>query len=184
VEAPLMLMAWPTPALFHEGDAELDILADLLDGGLLCGPLRYKHKLVSTCRAHQQSRHHDGTFWIEAELTSGSSPDKVREVVDEALERIRRSAPTVFTVEVAKLNCVSHLMFRSEPLAGRSAAFLAYDRSAGDPSFFDRDVARYRGLVPGDIQRAAGLLEPQRRVIEIVTPKPEAPPAGRLVSVE
>jgi zinc protease len=54
---------------------------------------------------------------------------------------------------------------------GKGDQLNAYNVFLGDPDSFDRDLARYRGASATSLQRAAGRLTPERRVVLSVVPK-------------
>jgi hypothetical protein len=70
------------------------------------------------------------------------------------------------------------LLLRSESLSGRGSSFLGYARQTDDPGFLPRDLARYAAVDAAALQRAAGLLSRNYRVVATVVPTTGAPASG------
>jgi zinc protease len=84
----------------------------------------------------------------------------------------------------------SHFVFRLQTIGGfggKSDQLNAYNVFLGEPSYFDRDLARYRRVTAGDIRRvAAAWLRPDARVALSVVPRGRrelALPGSRPVTV-
>jgi len=55
---------------------------------------------------------------------------------------------------------------------GKSDQLNAYNVFKGDPSYFDRDLARYRDVTPGSMRQAASrYLDPSARVTLSIVPR-------------
>ncbi len=185
VELPRVSVTWSSPAAFAPGDAELDVLAHVLSAGKtsrLYKKLVYDMQVAQSVSAHQASQDLGSMFEITVMLKKGRDPSEALHVVDEELERLRNEAPSTAEIERGKTQLVSHLVFEMEKLGSRADAFNAYLQRAGDPRYFDRDVARYTGVTPEAVQRATSGLAVDQRVVTVVRPVKGAPRAGRLVS--
>ena len=120
-------------------------------------------------------------FEITVELRPGKSPDEALRLVDEELARLRSLPPSVEELERARTRLLANLVTRSEPLAQRADMLNRDNQLTGDPSFLEKNAARYRALSAASLQQAVvSHLPDDRRVVAIVTPTPGAPRAGRL----
>ncbi|WP_437984945.1 M16 family metallopeptidase [Sorangium sp. So ce117] len=185
VELPRVTISWVTPPSFAPGDAELDLVANVLASGKtsrLYKKLVYDLQIAQDVFAFQQSSQLASTFQITATLKKGKSPEQALKLIDAELERLRKAPPTQDEHDRAQAKVLSELVFSMEQVTARANAINNYNQLTGDPGYFPRDVARYEKATAADLQKATADLLPQgRRVIALVTPKAGAPKAGRLV---
>jgi zinc protease len=184
VELARVMMVWPTPPHFAPGDAELDLLSQVLSDGRtsrLYKRLVYDLKLAQDVWAAQGSRALGSQFEIGVNLRKGADVDKVLAVLDEEIEKVRAGAPTSDELERAKTSSIAPLVFGLESLTSRANLLNQYNQSAGDPAFLQKDVARYQRATGEDVRRVAEQsLVKDARVVVVVKPTPGAPRAGRL----
>ncbi|XXT21893.1 pitrilysin family protein [Sorangium sp. So ce429] len=185
VELPRLTISWVTPSSFAPGDAELDLVANVLSSGKtsrLYKRLVYDLQIAQDVFAGQQSSQLASTFQITATLKKGKSPEQALKLIDAELEKLRKAPPTQDEHDRARAKLLSDLVFSMEQVTARANAINNYNQLAGDPGYFPKDVARYETATAADLQKATADFLPQgRRVIALVTPKPGAPKAGRLV---
>ncbi|WP_437799610.1 M16 family metallopeptidase [Sorangium sp. So ce693] len=185
VELPRVTISWVTPPSFAPGDAELDLVANVLASGKtsrLYKKLVYDLQIAQDVFAFQQSSQLASTFQITATLKKGKSPEQALKLIDAELDRLRKAPPTQDEHDRAQAKVLSELVFSMEQVTARANAINNYNQLTGDPGYFPKDVARYEKATAADLQKATADLLPQgRRVIALVTPKPGAPKAGRLV---
>ncbi|WP_437929421.1 pitrilysin family protein [Sorangium sp. So ce291] len=185
VELPRLTISWVTPPSFAPGDAELDLVGNVLSSGKtsrLYKRLVYDLQIAQDVFAGQQSSQLASTFQITATLKKGKSPEQALKLIDAELEKLRKAPPTQDEHERARAKLLSDLVFSMEQVTARANAINNYNQLAGDPGYFPKDVARYETATAADLQKATADFLPQgRRVIALVTPKPGAPKAGRLV---
>ncbi|WP_437308822.1 M16 family metallopeptidase [Sorangium sp. So ce388] len=185
VELPRLTISWVTPPSFAPGDAELDLVANVLSSGKtsrLYKRLVYDLQIAQDVFAGQQSSQLASTFQITATLKKGKSPEQALKLIDAELEKLRKAPPTQDEHDRARAKLLSDLVFSMEQVTARANAINNYNQLAGDPGYFPKDVARYETATAADLQKATADFLPQgKRVIALVTPKPGAPKAGRLV---
>ncbi|NUO82734.1 insulinase family protein, partial [candidate division KSB1 bacterium] len=183
VELPRVQMTWATPPIFAPGDAELDLVAQVLATGKtsrLYKRLVYDLQIAQDVWAGQQSSQLASMFEIMVTLRKGKSPEQALKIVDEELDKLRKAPPSADEIERARARTVSGLVFQMERVTGRANALNSYNQLAGDPGYFPKDVARYERATEADLRRAAAdLLPAGRRVVTVVKPTPGAPKAGR-----
>ena len=84
IELPRIYLAWPTPALFADGDADLDLLSEVLAGGKssrLHRALLHDRELATDGAAGQESREISGLFTIAATAAPGAALSEIEAVV-------------------------------------------------------------------------------------------------------
>ena len=188
VELARLIITWPTPAHFKPGDAELDLVAEVLSSGKtsrLYKRLVYDLQIAQDVSAYQGSSQLGSLFEVAVTLKKGKQPEEVLKLVDEELAKLRAAPPTDDELARAKAKSLSALIFDAEKITSRANAFNQYAQSTGDPGFFAKDLARYERLTAPDLQKAAkDYLPADKRITTIVIPTAGAPRAGRLVQVK
>jgi len=186
VELGRVQMSWVTPPFFAPGDAELDLLAQVLATGKtsrLYKRLVYDLQIAQDVWAGQASSQLASVFEIGVTLKKGKPHDQALKIIDEELDRLRKEPPTADELERARSRTLSDMVFDMERVTARADALNRYNHMLGDPGAFPKDVARYEKAAVADVQRAAvDLLPAGRRVVTVVRPTKGAPKAGRLVT--
>jgi zinc protease len=80
VDRPRLYLAWRTPALFADGDAALDVAADVIAGGKtsrLYRTLVHERRLALDVSAGQQSRELEGFFQLAATAAPGQTLEAI-----------------------------------------------------------------------------------------------------------
>ena len=179
------LQAWNTVAYFAPGDAELDLLANVLGGGKssrLYRRLVLELKLAQSVSAVHISRLLGGTFEITYVPLQGHTLAELETVINQELENLRTKPVEPAELERARNEIKTDLVRGLETLQGLAGHLLTYDVFAGDPAFLDRDLGRYQAATPEILQKwSARILRNQARVTIDVEPNSSAPIMGRLV---
>ncbi|OFW20865.1 MAG: hypothetical protein A3G21_18955 [Acidobacteria bacterium RIFCSPLOWO2_12_FULL_66_21] len=178
VELPRLYMAWHSPALYAEDDAELDLVADVLAGGKtsrLYRTLVFEERIATEVAASQNSREIGGFFQIVATAAPGRTLAELERAIARELNGLIEQGPNAGEIERCLAQAEAHFVYRLQTIGGfggKSDQLNAYNTFLGDPGFFDRDLARYRRVMRSDLQRAAARwLRPASRVLLSVIPK-------------
>ena len=161
VELPRIYMAWHSPAMFAEGDAEMDLLADLLANGKtsrLYRTLVYGRRIALDVSAFQNSRELGSFFLLVATAAPGAALADIAAAIDQELALLVDKGPTEAEMERAEASAESHFMFRLQTVGGfggKSDQLNAYNVFRNDPGFFARDLARYREASAASVREAA-----------------------------
>jgi zinc protease len=173
VQLPRLFLAWHTPALLKPGDAEMDVVSNLLSGGKnsrLYKRLVYDLQIAQDVNAVQQSQALDSNFMIIATARPGQSLEKIQAVIDEELDKLRTTAPEQREVTRA-LNQIEANFYRSMErvggFGGKANQLNSYYKAAGTPDYFQKDLDRYRALTPADIKAAIEKYLPKDRRVEL-----------------
>jgi zinc protease len=176
VDRPRLYLAWRTPALFDEGDAALDVAADVIAGGKtsrLYRTLVHERRLALDASAGQQSRELEGFFQLAATAAPGQTLAAIDEVIVEALGELAAKGPTDAEVERALAQAEANFVYRLQTVggfSGKSDQLNAYNVYRGDPGSFDADLARYTRLSVADVRDACRMLATAPRVALSVVP--------------
>jgi zinc protease len=175
VELPRLYHAWHSPALFVEGDAELDLVADVLAGGKtsrLYRRLVYEQRLATEVAASQNSREIGSFFQLVATAAPGRPLADLDSAIAEEIQRFIDEGPTPVEMERSRAQAEAHFVFRLQTVGGfggKGDQLNAYNVFRGDPGYFDRDLERYREATPASLQRmAARFLAPGRVALSVV----------------
>jgi zinc protease len=179
--------------MFEPGDAELDLLADLLANGKtsrLYRTLVYEQRIALDVSAYQSSRELTSFFLIAATAAPGRTLPEIASVIDRELLAISQGGPTASEMERATAQVEAHFMYRMQTVGGfggKSDQLNAYNVFRGDPAFFTTDVARYQNATRESVQQAAArTLRFDERVALSVVPRGQlalALPGSEPVSV-
>jgi zinc protease len=178
VELPRLYLAWHSPALFAEDDAELDLVAEVLASGKtsrLYRALVYDQRIATEIAASQNSRESGGYFQIIATAAPGRTLQDVDRAIARVLDTLVMEGPTAPEMERCLAQAEANFMYRLQTVGGfggKSDQLNAYNIFIGDPGFFERDLERYHRVTPESIRSAAGrMLRPQARIALSVVPK-------------
>ena len=177
VELPRLYLAWHSPSLFADDDAELDLVADLLSSGKtsrLYRSLVYEQRIATEIAASQNSREAGGFFQVAATAAPGRTLAELDRAISNEIAALASTGPTPPEMERALAQAEAHFIFRLRTVGGfggKSDQLNAYNVFLGDPGFFELDLARYRNVTPDGLTRAAAeWLRRDRRVALSVVP--------------
>ena len=178
VELPRLYMAWHSPALFAEGDAELDLVAEVLSSGKtsrLYRALVYEQRIATEVAASQNSREAGSFFQIVATAAPGHTLAEIERAIVKELSNLIDKGPTAAELERCLAQAEAHFLFRLQTVGGfggKSDQLNAYNTFLGDPGYFEQDLRRYRSATAELLrQMAARYLPPTRRVVLSVVPR-------------
>ncbi len=175
VKLPKIIMAWHSPKHFGQGDAELDLLAEVLQDGKasrLYKALVYDHPLAQDVTAEQHSQDLSSYFTVEAIAQPGVSLDALEQAIDAELAKVRKDPIAPEELARAKNQFETGFVARLESVPARAMMLNQYQQSVGDPGYAQQDLARYSGATVASVQAAAvKFLDPGARVILRVVPR-------------
>lgn len=161
VELPRIYIAWITPPIFSQGDADCDLAARILGGGKssrLYRKLVYDRRIAQDTVAHQYSLALGSVFTIEATCKPGVEPRQVEDAIWEELAEFSRNGPTEAELERAGNTIESHIIRALENLGGFGGVadrLNQYNHFLGDPGYLPRDIGRYRSATLESLRRLA-----------------------------
>ena len=178
VKLPKVVMAWHTPAQFAPGDADLDLLASILQEGKasrLYKSLVYDKKLAQEVGAAQYSSELGSLFVVEAIARPGVTLAKVEEAIDAEIAKLREKRVTREELDRARNQYETAFVSRLESTAARASLLNQYETFRGDPGYAEKDLQRYRNVTAQSLQHyAQTMLDLGARGIIHVVPAGEA----------
>ena len=181
VQLPRLYLAWLTPRHLEPGDAEMDVVADVLAGGKnsrLYKRLVYDMQIAQDVNAFQGSAALASSFQIVATARPGHTVAELQKVIDEEVQKLQREDPTPREVERSVNQIEASFYNRMERLGGfggKADQINGYYTETGDPDWFNEDLNRYRGVSASDISAAAAQYLPLDRRVELIV-EPEKKP--------
>lgn len=174
---PLIRMQYLTPSLFQPGDAEMDILADILAGGehgRLNKALMRENQLAVSVSAYQQSMEQQSIFTIDVLLNDPKLEKDALAAIDKVLLGLKSNPPSKKEVERAQNLILTDFYFGLQEFGGhmgKAEALQSYNRYTKDPGFISKDVKRYQSVNSLTLTDTAQkyLLTKERKVL-IATP--------------
>jgi len=181
VELPRLYFAWLTPAMFADGDADLDLATDLLANGKtsrLYRRLVFEQRIATDVSASQNSREIAGYAQITATAAPDHALDEIEAVIVDEIARLAAEGPTDDEIDRGRVQAEAQFVFRLQTIGGfggKSDQLNAYNVFLGDPAYFDRDLERYHAVTASSLRQAvARYLDPLRRVTLSIVPRGRA----------
>jgi zinc protease len=178
VELPRLYLGWHSPAMFADGDAELDVIADVLAHGKtsrLYRSLVYEKRVATDVSAYQHSRELGGMFQMSCTAAAGVALAELDAAMRSAVSQIATAGPTAAELERALAQTEAQFIYRLQTIGGfggKSDQLNAYNTYLGDPGYFDRDRQRYVNVTsPGAAAAARRWLEDTPFVSLSVVPR-------------
>ncbi|MCB9593959.1 MAG: insulinase family protein [Sandaracinaceae bacterium] len=178
-------VAWPTPALFDDGDAALDVLSELLverrESPLFAGLV--ESGIALDLNARQYSHDHGSVFVIAAVPARGHTTDECLAAIDAAMEQVRRQPFDAEAVERARGDWARVVRLDAEDLGAR-LGLLAASRGGYVPTV-EHERDRYLAVDADAVARVVrDWLPADRRLVLVGRADPLAPPGAQIVSDE
>jgi zinc protease len=176
VELPRVYMAWPTPAMFSDGDAAFDLLSDILANGRasrLYRRLIHAERVAADLAAGQGSRELGSIFQLVSTAAPGRRPDEIYAIVADEIARFVAEGPTEEELDRGRRQAEASFVYRLQTLGGfggRADQLNAYNVYLGTPGWFDADLQRYLDVTPEDLIAAARRLQASEATILSVVP--------------
>ena len=179
VELPRVYMAWQTPAIYSAGDADADLLAEILGGGKssrLYRKLVYELQIAQDVDVSQKSLALGSVFTLSATAKPGVPLAKLEEVIDAELVAMQTNGPTADELLRAQNMIETGLITSLETLGGFGGVadrLNQYNHHLHDPDYLRKDIERYRNAQTGSVRALARTLTRSARVVIEGVPGPK-----------
>jgi zinc protease len=164
--------AWPSPAFFDPGDAELELTSLILTDGLssrLNKSLVYDRQLCSDVVSFQNGQEMAGAFLVWATARPGAALPPIEQIVTDEIARLAKDGPTPEELNRAKTKWEFQYITGLERIGGfggKADLLNTYNTFLGDPDKFAADVERHRAVTAEGLrQTAAQWLDTRNRVL-------------------
>lgn len=184
VQLPKIAMSYFSPATFQDGDAEMELAADVLASGKssrLYKRLVYTDQTCTEVNAYQDGAQLSSLFIVEAYAKPGADLDAIEKVMDQEISRLVAEGPTPAELEQRRNARETAMVSSMQSIESRADRLNQYEYFWGDPNSFSRDLERYRAVTPASMKTwTAKVLTPGARAIVRVLPEePQRQPAAR-----
>jgi len=148
--------------MFAEGDAALDLAADILAHGKtsrLYQHLVYERRVATDVSAFQHSRELSSLFQLAATAAAGVSLDTLREAMLAAVRDLTRDGPTPDELSRVATQVEAQFVYRLQTVGGfggKGDQLNAYNVFRRTPGYFADDLRRYTGVTADDVRQAVG----------------------------
>jgi len=178
VQLPQIQMVWLTPAAYHPGNAELNLLSSLLASGKnsrLYKRLVYDLQVAQSVQAFQNSKELTSEFYIIATARSGVTLSQLEKIIQEEIDKLKKENPEDRELERVKNQYESQFiaqMERSGGFGGKANQLNAYFFGTGNPDYFNEDLHRHKAVGTTDISSVAlRYLKDNARVVMSIVPE-------------
>src|SRR5262249_35404924 len=134
--------------------------------------------LATDVSASQNSREIAGYAQITATAAPGHTLGEIEQAIVEEIERLAAGGPTDDEIERGRVQAEAQFMFRLQTVGGfggKSDQLNAYNVFLQDPSYFDRDLARYQVVTDTSLRQVVRrYLDPAHRVTLSIVPRGRA----------
>jgi predicted Zn-dependent peptidase len=161
VELDRLYLVWPTVRQFHDDDAALILLGDVLGRGKssrLYRKLVIDEQIAQDVSAYQGGRELAGSFGIVVTVRPSRSIGQARDLIDSELQALADAEAGADEFARVQNLRVASFYFALEHLGGFGGIadrLNAYNVFRGDPSLITTDVGRFRMATPGQLRDVA-----------------------------
>jgi zinc protease len=169
IELPRVYMAWVGPAFYAEGDADADLLANLLGGdkvSRLYKSLVYEKQIAQDVSVYNLSLALGSVFAIQATAAPNHTLEELEKAIDAELEIVRTKPPAQNELTAARNTMERSILFSLEQVGGIANRVNLYNHYVKNADYLEQDVQRYRKATPESIRAyAAKYLTNNARVV-------------------
>jgi predicted Zn-dependent peptidase len=169
--------AWQSPAMYGDGDAELDVAANAMTAegrGSLYKSLVYDKQLATGVHANQNGMTFSGVFSITVTLRSDADIDAVKKIVLDEVARIAKDKLSDKDIARVVTANEAYAIRGLEDLDTRADTLQTYNHYLGDPDKLSWDLDRYRNTNADKIRATVASYLSAAPVIVITKPAGDA----------
>jgi zinc protease len=152
---PIMRMVYPTVPSFHQDEAALDILGQLLNGSkdMLWSKFCCEHPYASSAYASSPCYESAGQFQITIKLNEDEDLWETEEKIKDVLSYFEDSNISDEDLQIAKSKYKFQKLVKFEPLSDKAFALGQYELYYGNPNLFQTDIERYDKITAEDLKQ-------------------------------
>lgn len=168
---------WPTPPTYAQGDAEIDLFANIVGGGKtsrLYQALVYDQQIAQDVSAYNSGGELTSTFNVEVTVKEGHTLEEVEQAVDAVLKDVLEHGVKPDELKNAQNVREASFIRSMQRTLVRAVRLNNYNTFLGDPGKFQWDVDRYTNATVAGVQTAAReWINLDNRVIVNILPQAE-----------
>ena len=174
VQLPRLFMNWPSAPMQTREDAVLDVLTDILSVGKnsrLYKTLVYDRQIAQSAQAYQNGAEIAGVAGVDVTAKPGKSLVEIEAAVNEVLADVMNKGVTEKEIQTSMNNKEVQLIRRRATVLGLASTLATYHTLTGDAQNFNRELDRFKGITPEEVQAAAKRAFGGRKVVLSVVPQ-------------
>lgn len=174
VQLPRLYMHWPSSPIFTREDAVLDVLADILGSGKnsrLYKSLVYERQVAQSVSVYQQSQMLASKFAIEVTAKPGRTLTEMETLVNEEIQRLLKDGVTEKEIQTSINNREASIINNLTTVLGKANSLAMYYTFTGDPNNINKELERYQGITPAEVQAVARNILGGKKVVLSVVPE-------------
>ncbi len=161
VQLPRVSFGWLTPRAFEQGDADSDLVVQILGGGKasrLFRKLVYEKQIAQSVECDNASRQLTSIAGCDLTARPGVKPEDLETAFNQELEQLTKTGPTQAELDRARNVTLSRKIQGLQRLGGFGGVadtLNYYNQYTGDPGYLSKDIARYESATIASVQSAA-----------------------------
>ena len=158
VELPRVYMDWLTPPIYKPGDAESNLIAQIIGGGKtsrLYRKLVYEKQIAQDVSAENDSQMLGSVFEIQATAKPGVKLEELENAITAEVENLRTNGPTEQELERAVNVHEADTVRGLESFGAVANRLNQYNHYLGDPGYLAGDLDRFEKATVSSVRRAA-----------------------------
>ncbi len=187
VQLPRLYMAWPSAPMNTREDAVLDVLTDILSAGKtsrLYKTMVYDKQIAQSVSAYQNGMEIGGMTGIQITAKPGKTLSEMEKVADEELQKILKDGVTEKEIQMSLNWKESSLINSRSTVLGKANSLATYFTLTGDPNNFNKELARFDGITPEEVQDLAKKIYTSGKVVLSVVPQGKTDLAAERQTIE
>ena len=173
VELPRIYMGWIMDPIYQPGDAEADLIAQILGGGRsarLYKSLVHDQQIAQDVTVQTNNLQFGSVLELQVTAKRGVDLKRLEAAIDAELDRFRRAGPTPAEVARARNQIETRTLTQLERLGGFGGVadqLNRYNQFLHDPGFLAGDLKRYDAASAASVRQVANarLQSSQRAVV-------------------
>jgi zinc protease len=174
VQLPRLMMVWLTPPKYAPGNAELDVIGQLLTQGKnsrLYKRLVYDLQIAQSVSAYQDSKKLGSELVISIDARPGVKLGDIEKIVLEEVSKLQQEPPSERELKRTVNQIESAFLQLIETAGAKADQLNSYYYYAGNPDYFNEDLSRFKAISPVDINAYARKYLQKGKVVLSVVPE-------------
>jgi zinc protease len=172
VQLPRVSFAWLMPPAFQPGDADAEMLMEILGGGKasrLYRKLVYEKQIAQSVQCNLNSLRLGSVAQCDVIARPGVKPEDLQREIEIEFHAIREQGPTQAELDGARSTHLTGLISGLQRLGGFGGVadrMDYYNYYTGDPGYLSKDVARFQHVSVASVKKLAQTdLVPNKSVV-------------------
>jgi len=174
IQLERIYLAFHSPAIFQPGDAEMDVLSDILSGGKnsrLYKKLVFEKQIAQDVSCFQYSGKLNGAFFIVATAKPDAYLEEIKNIIFDEIDQLINKGITENELIRSKNIITSNYIYSLQNLNSMVNQINAYNFYLNKPDAFQLDLERYKSLTLDKIKSIAEKLLKKHFVELKIVPK-------------